>query len=550
MRMLARSSRVSRWLRCTWVAWCFLPISLGHSDPPEVGASVRWDPDAETIVWEAAAGASSYNVYKGRVAGGIFQDTHTCHASDLVVPSCSAPCHPGRGAMFYYLVSAVGAAGEGSLGAESCGERRRTPESCPDSDGDGRADGVDNCPATPNFAQEDEDEDWRGDACDPCPLDPENDIDGDGHCAGADNCPEHDNPDQRDSDGDGTGDACEGVPPAPQIVSVPASHACGAWLVASPYAGAGTLRASRWWVSATPGPGFDDGVVFDHILEEATGTEIRALYQRCIGAGTLSARVAYRDDSGWSHRSEEHVYPATSLPADDGHLGARPGQPELHDPFDGPRRDDWSRPDNLDVGGALWPAGQSSPASGAGTPVYFALRDGEVEHPGGAAGAAAQTRRLAHPDSYLTVHLAPPAADPLHYDFSFGLRSAGTGWEHRSYRCKVERRIQGTSVQFNKYAGGGKGTAVAMEVLSLGAPPWWFRCEAVDEGDGVRLSLYRRSGGAWELLTTFLDDGQSGFANWDALPIIRETGGVIISGEKPDRLRYLEVRAGVLDGGG
>jgi hypothetical protein len=60
-----------------------------------------------------------------------------------------------------------------------------------DDDGDGVADGMDNCPARPNGDQHDEDRDALGDACDPCP-----------HVAG----------DGADGDGDGVGDACDPEP--------------------------------------------------------------------------------------------------------------------------------------------------------------------------------------------------------------------------------------------------------------------------------------------------------------------------------------------------
>jgi len=58
----------------------------------------------------------------------------------------------------------------------------------PDTDGDGFADVVDNCPLVFNPCQEDFDGDGVGDACDNCPTIP--------------------NPNQADSNGDGVGDAC------------------------------------------------------------------------------------------------------------------------------------------------------------------------------------------------------------------------------------------------------------------------------------------------------------------------------------------------------
>jgi hypothetical protein len=73
----------------------------------------------------------------------------------------------------------------------------------PDTDGDGAADDVDNCPEVANADQADADGDGVGDACD-LP-----DDDGDGASNGEDNCPEVANADQADSDGDGVGDACD-----------------------------------------------------------------------------------------------------------------------------------------------------------------------------------------------------------------------------------------------------------------------------------------------------------------------------------------------------
>jgi hypothetical protein len=69
-----------------------------------------------------------------------------------------------------------------------------------DSDGDGIADGSDNCPNRYNPDQIDKDRDGIGDACD--------------------NCPNIANPAQEDSDHDGIGDACEVSDTNPPIVSI------------------------------------------------------------------------------------------------------------------------------------------------------------------------------------------------------------------------------------------------------------------------------------------------------------------------------------------
>ena len=76
-----------------------------------------------------------------------------------------------------------------------------------DSDGDGVADGADNCPAVANPGQEDADGDGVGDVCD--------------------NCPKNANNNQADADGDGVGDACDNCPNDPAKLD-PGICGCGA----------------------------------------------------------------------------------------------------------------------------------------------------------------------------------------------------------------------------------------------------------------------------------------------------------------------------------
>lgn len=102
--------------------------------------------------------------------------------------------------------------------------------SATDKDGDGLADAEDNCashfnPRRPleNAQQPNFDGDAAGDSCDVCPLnegetcqsvDP-NDSDGDGVANGSDNCPQVKNEGQADGDSDGIGDVCDACPDEP-----------------------------------------------------------------------------------------------------------------------------------------------------------------------------------------------------------------------------------------------------------------------------------------------------------------------------------------------
>jgi hypothetical protein len=77
-----------------------------------------------------------------------------------------------------------------------------------DGDGDGVADGSDNCPADPNPAQTDSDGDGAGDECDLCPgSDDAVDTDADGVPDGCDACAGFD--DTADADSDGVPDGCD-----------------------------------------------------------------------------------------------------------------------------------------------------------------------------------------------------------------------------------------------------------------------------------------------------------------------------------------------------
>lgn len=84
-----------------------------------------------------------------------------------------------------------------------------------DADGDGIADGVDNCPNDANTNQNDSDNDGVGNVCDNCQSDSnanQNDSDSDGVGNTCDNCQDDDNANQNDSDNDDIGNVCDNCP--------------------------------------------------------------------------------------------------------------------------------------------------------------------------------------------------------------------------------------------------------------------------------------------------------------------------------------------------
>lgn len=80
-----------------------------------------------------------------------------------------------------------------------------------DTDGDGVADGSDNCPTLSNADQADNDSDGIGNVCDSTP-DGVADSDGDGVADDNDNCPSQANANQADNDSDGIGNVCDSTP--------------------------------------------------------------------------------------------------------------------------------------------------------------------------------------------------------------------------------------------------------------------------------------------------------------------------------------------------
>ncbi|MFO0748825.1 MAG: thrombospondin type 3 repeat-containing protein [Myxococcota bacterium] len=124
----------------------------------------------------------------------------------------------------------------------------------PDRDGDGKDNGVDNCPDVANADQKDTDGDLKGDACD-------TDDDEDGVLDTADNCPLVENPNQTNPDGDSTGFQCDSLETVPfsvhqgtAIVRVDGDAKAGTIALslrgANPCSGAGCVKPAVFVVNA------------------------------------------------------------------------------------------------------------------------------------------------------------------------------------------------------------------------------------------------------------------------------------------------------------
>ncbi len=94
--------------------------------------------DATHLGWDALAGASAYNVYRGGL--GSFMDTDgdgaadsygSCLDAGLSSPADTDAATPAAGTGFFYLVTGRNPAGEGTLGQASSGVPRPNTAPCP-----------------------------------------------------------------------------------------------------------------------------------------------------------------------------------------------------------------------------------------------------------------------------------------------------------------------------------------------------------------------------------------------------------------------------------
>ncbi|MDQ7008269.1 MAG: DUF6531 domain-containing protein, partial [Acidobacteriota bacterium] len=104
------------------VVLCILTAAMGTA-AAQVGEvrGVRLD-DAQTLAWDAEAGAAGYHVYRGDAAG-LPGSYGACRTGSVQGTSTPVPDVPSPGAAFTYLVSGFDADGEGGLGAGEAGDR-------------------------------------------------------------------------------------------------------------------------------------------------------------------------------------------------------------------------------------------------------------------------------------------------------------------------------------------------------------------------------------------------------------------------------------------
>jgi hypothetical protein len=99
--------------------------------PPGNPEPLRFD-DAITLLWEDGtdARAFSYNLYRGDLTTLDGSSYGSCAQSTLGQPEAAVPDSPAVGGAWYYLVTGVNPAGEGSMGSDSSGSERNNITPC------------------------------------------------------------------------------------------------------------------------------------------------------------------------------------------------------------------------------------------------------------------------------------------------------------------------------------------------------------------------------------------------------------------------------------
>jgi subtilisin family serine protease len=101
--------------------------------PGEVQATLAFsDGTGGTLTWEAAAAATSHEIYRAeRLAGAAFPPGFSCWQAALPGTSAALPEAPGSGALFAYLAAGRNCFGPGPAGNASSGQPRVILPTCP-----------------------------------------------------------------------------------------------------------------------------------------------------------------------------------------------------------------------------------------------------------------------------------------------------------------------------------------------------------------------------------------------------------------------------------
>jgi hypothetical protein len=132
--------------------------------PPEVPTNATFGADRQTLTWNASAGATSYDVYRGTSPSAY---DHACRVYRTAPTFALLSETPSPGVLFYYYIAGANGEGEGILGRDGAGNAVPNGQPCLDSDGDLVANNLDNCPSAANPSQADQDVNAVGDKCDP-----------------------------------------------------------------------------------------------------------------------------------------------------------------------------------------------------------------------------------------------------------------------------------------------------------------------------------------------------------------------------------------------
>ena len=91
--------------------------------PPDV-TGLTWT-DGETLVWDEAAGATLYHVYRDDVATLAYDDFGSCDDTldPVMTESLTDARVPAAGQAWFYVITADDSLREGTMGDRTCAER-------------------------------------------------------------------------------------------------------------------------------------------------------------------------------------------------------------------------------------------------------------------------------------------------------------------------------------------------------------------------------------------------------------------------------------------